>query len=83
MDSVTLNEAVGIALVEADLAKVGTQLEIFENEYGDDRIYGEVVKMPFYDPEVGYVNDPALSTNNIMIAAEVSKTRLAICRQFI
>jgi len=50
-DSFTLKEAVGMALVDADLTKVGTRLEIFEDECGDDRIYGEVVKMPFYDPE--------------------------------
>lgn len=50
-DSFALNEAVGMALVEADLSKIGTRLEIFEDECGDDRIYGTVVKMPFYDPE--------------------------------
>lgn len=50
-DSFTLKEAVGMALVEGDLAKVGTRLEIYEDECGDDRIYGTVVKMPLYDPE--------------------------------
>jgi sarcosine oxidase, subunit alpha len=50
-DSISLNEAVGMALVEADLSKIGTRLEIYEDECGDDRIYGKVVKMPFYDPE--------------------------------
>lgn len=50
-DSFNLKEAVGMALVEAPLAKIGTRLEIFEDECGDDRIYGTVVKMPFYDPE--------------------------------
>ncbi|MBU2628083.1 MAG: (2Fe-2S)-binding protein [Proteobacteria bacterium] len=50
-DSFSLNEAVGMALVEADLSKIGTRLEIFEDECGDDRIYGKVVTMPFYDPE--------------------------------
>jgi sarcosine oxidase subunit alpha len=50
-DSFTLNEGVGMALVEGDLAEIGTRLEIFEDECGDDRIYGEVVKMPLYDPE--------------------------------
>lgn len=50
-DSFSLKEAVGMALVESELAKVGTRLEIYEDECGDQRIYGTVVKMPFYDPE--------------------------------
>ena len=50
-DSFSLNEAVGMALVEAPLSKIGTRLTIFEDECGDDRIYGKVVEMPFYDPE--------------------------------
>jgi sarcosine oxidase, subunit alpha len=50
-DSFSLDEAVGMALVEAELSKIGTRLEIFEDECGDDRIYGKVVEMPFYDPE--------------------------------
>jgi sarcosine oxidase subunit alpha len=50
-DSFTLKKAVGMALVDADLTKVGTRLEIFEDECGDERIYGKVVQMPFYDPE--------------------------------
>ncbi|MBU8848387.1 MAG: (2Fe-2S)-binding protein [Desulfobacterales bacterium] len=50
-DSFSLNEAVGMALVEGELSKIGTRLEIYEDECGDDRIYGTVVKMPFYDPE--------------------------------
>jgi sarcosine oxidase subunit alpha len=50
-DSFSLNEAVGMALVEADLSKIGTRLEIYEDECGDDRIYGVVAAMPFYDPE--------------------------------
>ncbi len=50
-DSFSLNKAVGMALVEAPLAEIGTRLEIFEDECGDDRIYGNVIKMPFYDPE--------------------------------
>jgi len=50
-DSFTLNEAVGMALVEAELAGVGTRLAFFEDECGGELIYGEVVKMPFYDPE--------------------------------
>jgi len=50
-DSFALNEAVGMALVEGELSRVGTRLEIFEDECGDDRIYGIVSEMPFYDPE--------------------------------
>jgi len=50
-DSFSLNEAVGMALVDAELSKIGTRLEIYEDECGDDRIYGNVVEMPFYDPE--------------------------------
>jgi sarcosine oxidase subunit alpha len=50
-NSFSLKEAVGMALVEAPLAKIGTRLEIFEDECGDHRIYGKVVEMPFYDPE--------------------------------
>ena len=50
-NSFSLKEAVGMALVEAPLAKTGTRLEIFEDECGDHRIYGKVVEMPFYDPE--------------------------------
>ena len=49
-DSFSLNEAVGMALVESHMAKEGTRLEIYEDECGDERIYGKVVKMPFYDP---------------------------------
>ncbi len=45
-DSFTLNKAVGMALVEADLSNIGTRLEIFEDECGDDRIYAKIVKMP-------------------------------------
>ncbi len=50
-DSFSLKEAVGMALVEAPLSKIGTRLTIFEDECGDERIYGKVVAMPFYDPE--------------------------------
>ncbi|MBF0258698.1 MAG: (2Fe-2S)-binding protein [Desulfamplus sp.] len=50
-DSFSLNEAVGMALVESHLAKVGTRLEIFEDECNGERIYGKVVPMPFYDPD--------------------------------
>jgi len=50
-DSFSLNEAVGMALVEAPLSKIGTRLEIFEDECGNNRIYGMVTQMPFYDPD--------------------------------
>ena len=50
-NSFSLNEAVGMALVDAPLSKTGTRLEIFEDECGDQRIYGKVTQMPFYDPE--------------------------------
>jgi sarcosine oxidase subunit alpha len=49
-DSFTLKEAVGMALVEADLARVGTRLGFFEDECDGELIYGQVVNMPFYDP---------------------------------
>jgi len=44
-------EAVGMALVEAPLAAVGTRLAIFEDECNGHRRYAEVVPMPFYDPD--------------------------------
>jgi sarcosine oxidase, subunit alpha len=50
-DSFSLKEAVGMALVEGPLSKIGTRLEFFEDECGDNRIYGKIVEMPFYDPE--------------------------------
>ena len=50
-DSFALNEAVGMALVESRLTKVGSRLEIYEPECNDKRIYGKVVPVPFYDPE--------------------------------
>jgi sarcosine oxidase subunit alpha len=50
-DSFSLKEAVGMALVEGKLAKIGTRLSIYEDECNGELIYGKVVKMPFYDPE--------------------------------
>ncbi len=50
-NSFSLKEAVGMALVEAPLSRIGSRLEIFEDECGDHRIYGKVVEMPFYDPD--------------------------------
>ncbi len=47
----TLEKSVGMALVESELADIGTQLEIFEGEKDDERLAATVVPMPFYDPE--------------------------------
>jgi sarcosine oxidase subunit alpha len=49
--SFTLGESIGMALVHSDLVKNGTSLDIFEDNMGDQRLYAEVVQMPFYDPE--------------------------------
>lgn len=49
--STALNASVGLALVESQLAKQGTRLEIFEDGSGDARRYATVVPTPFYDPE--------------------------------
>jgi sarcosine oxidase subunit alpha len=49
--SFTLKESVGLALVDAPLAKEGTRLQIYEDECQGQHIYGKVVAMPFYDPE--------------------------------
>jgi sarcosine oxidase subunit alpha len=47
--SFTTGEAVGMALVEAPLADIGTRLEIFEDECNGVRLHARVVPMPFYD----------------------------------
>ncbi|MCP3951776.1 MAG: FAD-dependent oxidoreductase [Desulfobacterales bacterium] len=47
----TTGEAVGMALVESQLADIGTRLEIFEDECNGVRLDAVVVPMPFYDPE--------------------------------
>lgn len=49
--SFTLNESVGLALVDAELAALGTRLEIFEDECNGKLLNARVVPMPFYDPE--------------------------------
>lgn len=49
--SFTTGQAVGMALVESQLADVGTRLEIFEDECDGVRLYARVVAMPFYDPD--------------------------------
>ena len=49
--SFTLQKSIGFALVEEQLAELGTRLAIFEDNMGEDRLYAEVVPTPFYDPE--------------------------------
>ena len=49
--SFTTGEAVGMALVESQLSKPGSPLEIYEDECNDKRLHARVVPMPFYDPE--------------------------------
>jgi sarcosine oxidase subunit alpha len=47
--SFTTGQAVGMALVESQLADKGTRLEIFEDECNGVRLYARVVETPFYD----------------------------------
>jgi sarcosine oxidase subunit alpha len=49
--SFTLGQAVGMALVENQLAKIGTRLKIFEDECNGVLLDAGVVTMPFYDPK--------------------------------
>jgi sarcosine oxidase subunit alpha len=49
--SFTLQEAIGLALVEAPLAKQGTRLQIYEDECKGQYLYAQVAPTPFYDPE--------------------------------
>ncbi|MFO7715220.1 2Fe-2S iron-sulfur cluster-binding protein [Desulfosarcina sp.] len=49
--SFSTGQAVGMALVESQLADIGTRLEIFEDECNGVRLYARVVAMPFYDPD--------------------------------
>lgn len=49
--SVTTGQAVGMALVESQLADTGARLDIFEDECNGVRLHAKVVSMPFYDPE--------------------------------
>jgi len=49
--SFTLNEVIGLALVDEALAQTGTKLEIFEDECGGQRLYAVVAPTPFYDPD--------------------------------
>ncbi len=49
--SVALKEAVGMALVEDELAAEGSRLAIYEDGCEGRLIYAKVVRRPFYDPE--------------------------------
>jgi sarcosine oxidase subunit alpha len=49
--SLTLNESVGMALVDASLAQEGRRLQIYEDECEGQLLYATVVPTPFYDPE--------------------------------
>jgi sarcosine oxidase subunit alpha len=49
--SFTLNESVGMALVDASLTKEGHRLQIYEDGCEGQLIYATVVPTPFYDPE--------------------------------
>ena len=49
--SFTLEQAVGMALVEAPLAEIGNRLEIFEDECEGNLLAARVAPMPFYDPD--------------------------------
>jgi sarcosine oxidase, subunit alpha len=46
-----LGKSIGLALVDAPLAKEGTRLKIFQEDMGEDRLTATVVPTPFYDPE--------------------------------
>jgi sarcosine oxidase subunit alpha len=49
--SFTLKESVGLALVDAPLAKEGARLQIYEDECKGQHLYAQVAPTPFYDPE--------------------------------
>ena len=49
--SFTLQQAIGLALLEAPLAVPGKRLTLYEDGGGAGRMYASVVKTPFYDPE--------------------------------
>ena len=46
-----LAKSIGLALVDAPLAKEGTRLKLFPGEHGEKRFTAVVVPTPFYDPE--------------------------------
>ncbi len=49
--SFSLNEAIGMALVDEELAGENTRLGIYEDDCKGQLKYARVVSMPFYDPE--------------------------------
>jgi sarcosine oxidase subunit alpha len=49
--SFTLQESIGMALVDAPLAKERTRLQIYEDECAGRHLNATVVATPFYDPE--------------------------------
>ncbi len=49
--SFTLSKSIGLAMVEDELAAEGTELEIYQDDWGKERIKARVVKVPFYDPD--------------------------------
>ena len=49
--SYSVEESIGMALVEDHLSNPGTPLKIFEENLRDQRLSAMVVTMPFYDPE--------------------------------
>jgi sarcosine oxidase subunit alpha len=49
--SQALKKAIGLALVDAPLAKEGTRLKVFQENMGEERLTAIVVPTPFYDPE--------------------------------
>jgi sarcosine oxidase subunit alpha len=49
--SFSLKEVIGMALVDDELARKGTQLDIYEDGCDGRLIHGKVASMPFYDPE--------------------------------
>jgi sarcosine oxidase subunit alpha len=49
--SFTLQESVGLALVDAPLAEEDTRLQIYEDECNGQHLYAAVAPTPFYDPE--------------------------------
>ena len=46
-----LGESIGLALVDASMAPVGTRLQIFQEGLGTGRLTAGVVPTPFYDPK--------------------------------
>lgn len=49
--SYTLKKAIGLALVEDSISKMGTRVAVFEDGMGDERLYATIVPVRFFDPE--------------------------------